>query len=559
MIVQFGKNHSGKWEIGFVALLFSFTAWIMLRTFSYDYETSEILIASAMWSDFGSTLPLIRSFSMGDNWPPEYPIFPGLPIRYHYLFYLIVGKLEAIGVPLQWALNVPSIVGFFLILLMIYLLGKKCFHDARVGILGIAFFLFNGSMSFVQFFQKHPLSLSTIHDIASSNEFSAMGPWDRGNVLGVWHLLVFISQRHFSVALGILLSFIYVCHILDGAGRKVQLYWALCFGILIGVFPVFHKAVLLIFAVAMLTYFVLLPFSRRFLFATGAISVAVMGILWLLSFNIFGAPTGFGWSPGAMIQGSPGVWNATKFFWHQFGLHTVLIPIGYYLAPKRARVLVLPAFIVLVASLLFRFSQRDPLVGHKFWNFFLIVGQMLTAYAVVRFYDLVSARFPRAKIAAFATSGILVFFLTLSGVIDFFPMINSGVSRVRDIASNPEAKWFLENTPRDAIIATSEFLYPAPSIAGRKVFMGYAYFTDGAGYDSHSRLKILDAIYGGGNLDEICGLLRANNIDFVDVEEFDPTPGRPVVDAEFFRTNFSPAYVSRNGRYAIYATASICN
>ncbi len=85
---------------------------------------------------------------MGDNWPPEYPIFPGLPITYHYLFALIVGKLEAIGVPLDWALNIPSIIGFFLILLMIYLLAKKWFGDPRIGVLGVAFFLFNGSMGF---------------------------------------------------------------------------------------------------------------------------------------------------------------------------------------------------------------------------------------------------------------------------------------------------------------------------------------------------------------------------------------------------------------------------
>ena len=66
----------------------------MFHTFSYDYENSKILIANQMWSDFAATLPLTRSFSLGDNWPPEYPIFPGSPMRYHYLFFLFVGKLD---------------------------------------------------------------------------------------------------------------------------------------------------------------------------------------------------------------------------------------------------------------------------------------------------------------------------------------------------------------------------------------------------------------------------------------------------------------------------------
>ncbi len=530
----------------------------MFRTFSYDYENSRILIYGGMWSDFAAHLPLIRSFSMGDNWPPEYPIFPGSPIQYHYLFFLIVGKLEAIGVPIHWALNAPSIIGFFLLLMMIYLLAKKWFGDPRIGVLGVVFFLFNGSMGFLQFFQKSPLSLSTVNDIISNSRFSAMGPWDGGNVLGVWHLLVFINQRHFDIALGVLLSFVYVCHCLDGKSKKSQLYWALFFGILIGVFPAFHKAVILIFAVFMSVYFLLLPFSRLFLFVTGAVSILVMALLWLLSFNIFGVPTGFGWHPGAIIQGSPSFVNIAKFFWYQFGLHAVLIPVGYCLVPKRVRIFMLPALIVLIITFLFRFSQKELLMGLKFVNFVLIMGQMLTAYVVVKVYDFVSAKFPRAKILAFGVTGSLVFFLTLSGVIDFFPVVNMKTHGLPDLGSDPKARWFAENTPRDAVVVTSQALYAPASIAGRKIFLGYAYFTDGAGYDTRGRRKIVDAIYRGDKREEMCRLLRLNNISYVDVQESKPIKRRPKVNVEYFRTNFSPEYVSKNGRYAVYSTAALC-
>jgi hypothetical protein len=544
--------------MGFCALLFFFSVWIMLRTFSYDYDNSRILVAGSIRSDFAATLPLIRSFSMGDNWPPEYPIFPGSPIRYHYGFALLVGKLEAIGVPIHWALNIPSIVGFFLILLMIHLLAKKWFGDPRIGVLGIAFFLLNGSLGFLQFFQKFPLSLSTVNDIVSNRYFSAMGPWDHGNVLGVWHLLVYISQRHFSIALGILLSFVYVCHCLEGKSRKSQLYWALFFGILIGVFPVFHKAVLLIFAVVMVVYFLLLPFSRLFLFATGAISILVMGLLWLLSFNPFGAATGFGWYPGFMIHGSLSLVNAVKFFWYQFGLHAVLIPVGYCLVPKRVKIFMLPAVIVFIAAFLFRFSQREVLVGHKFFNFFLIMGQILTAYVVVRAFDFASTKFPRAKILSFGMAGVLVFFLTLSGVIDVFPIANLGSHKAPDVDSKPGARWFADNTPGDAVVLTSQFMYSPASIAGRKIFLGYAYFTNSAGYDTRGRRKIVDAIYRGDNRDSMCRLLHLNNISYVEVDEFKPNPRRPAVNVEYFRANFVPEYVSENGRYEVYSTAALC-
>jgi hypothetical protein len=441
---------------------------------------------------------------------------------------------------------------------MIYLLAKKWFGDARIGVLSVAFFLLNGSMGFLQFFQKHPLSLSTVNDIVSNHSFSAMGPWDGGNVLGVWHLGVFINQRHFGVALGILLSFVYVCRCLEGKTKKFQLYWALLFGILIGMFPVFHKAVLPIFAVFMSVYFILLPFSRLFLFATGVVSILVMGLLWLLSFNPFGAPTGFGWSPGIIIQGPLSLVNTAKFFWYQFGLHAVLIPVGYCLAPKRVKIFMLPVFIVFVIAFLFRFSKMEAIAGLKFVNFFVIMGQMLTAYVVVKAYDFVSAEFPRTKILPLGMAGVLVFFLTLSGVIDFFPIVHRQMYKVRDIGSDPNARWFAENTPRDAVIATSQFLYAPASIAGRKIFLGYGYFTDSAGYDTRGRRRILDAIYRGGNPEETCRLLRLNNISYVDVEEFRPDKGRPTVNVEYFRVAFAPEYVSSNGRYAVYSTAKLC-
>ena len=183
---------------------------------------------------------------------------------------------------------------------------------------------------------------------------------------------------------------------------------------------------------------------------------------------------------------------------------------------------------------------------------------MLTAYVVVKTYDFVSAEFPRARVLSLGMTGVLVFFLTLSGVIDFLPIINMHMVKVRDAGSNPEVRWFAENTPRDAVVVTSQFLYSPASIAGRKIFLGYGYFTDGAGYDTRGRRKIVDAIYRGDDREEMCRLLRSNNISYVDVEEFKANKGRPTVNAEYFRENFSPEYVSSNGRYEVYSTAELC-
>jgi len=103
-------------------LVFSF--FLMFKTFQITPD-GNLKLALKLWSDFAATIPLIRSFSLGDNFPPQYPIFAGPPIRYHFLFYLVVGFLEKIGVRLDWALNIPSAISFFALILIIYFFTNK--------------------------------------------------------------------------------------------------------------------------------------------------------------------------------------------------------------------------------------------------------------------------------------------------------------------------------------------------------------------------------------------------------------------------------------------------
>ena len=150
---------SKNWpEVIFAVFAFIFSFWLMTSTFSSNPKAGTFSVAGNVYSDFAANLPLIRSFSKGSNFPPEYPLFPGEPIRYHFLFYLLVGTLEKTGAPLGWALNLPSIFSFWALLLMIYFLAKLLFKSPAVAFLSVIFFLFNGSFAFYHFFQKHPLS-----------------------------------------------------------------------------------------------------------------------------------------------------------------------------------------------------------------------------------------------------------------------------------------------------------------------------------------------------------------------------------------------------------------
>ncbi len=91
-----------------------FSCWLMHHTFRY--KDGMMFPKGKCWSDFGGHIALIRSFSMGDNFPPEPLTFSGPSLTYHFLFDFLVGMLEKLGVNIAFAFNFLSAIGLSLLL-----------------------------------------------------------------------------------------------------------------------------------------------------------------------------------------------------------------------------------------------------------------------------------------------------------------------------------------------------------------------------------------------------------------------------------------------------------
>src|SRR5688500_9439733 len=94
-----------------LAILFAitFSSFLMFSTLSY--KEGSLVIDEKLWSDFQAHTPMVRSFSKGDNLPPEYPIFSGPKMQYHFGFYFLVGMLEKAGLRFDIAMNLLSTIG----------------------------------------------------------------------------------------------------------------------------------------------------------------------------------------------------------------------------------------------------------------------------------------------------------------------------------------------------------------------------------------------------------------------------------------------------------------
>ena len=364
----------------FFIFLFIFSYWLMNKSFSYDPQKQQILVGSKIWSDYAAHLPLIRSFSYGQNWPPEFPLFPGLPIKYHFLFYLLVGLLERIGLRIDLALNLLSGLSFFLLLLIIYLLAKYLFNSRKVGLLSVIFFLFNGTLSFLEFFKAHPFSTKTLTDIWTLTNYPSFMPYGQGEVAAFWSLNTFVNQRHLALTFFIILLTVYVL-LKHQQEKPLSLKGIFCLSILLGLLPSIHKATFAMSAVVLA--FMLLFFSkiRKDLIKIGLLT-ALIALPQLLSTSQSQMlESNLSFYPGYLVHGQ----SLILFIRHwvmNLGLSVIFIPLGFILAPRQAKKVFLCFLPLFFIGNLVKFTPEIA-ANHKFFNLFIIIGNMFTAYALV--------------------------------------------------------------------------------------------------------------------------------------------------------------------------------
>jgi hypothetical protein len=526
-------------------------------------------IAFKLWSDFGAHIPLIRSFSMGNNWnnltqlsPIEYPIYPGEPIRYHFIFYMIVGILEKMGARIDWALNIPSIIGFFGLMVGIFLLSRKLFGSTTISLLSVLFFLFNGSLGFIRFFGTHPLSWQTPLDIVRAVDFPAFGPWGPGDVTAFWNLNIYTNQRHLAPAFAAILLFILTLLRIEHAPFKQQLRWALIWSALFGIFPYFHQPTLLILAVCMLCYVILLPKLRLFLVTVGILSSMlilpqVMGVQ--------GGPPSISWHPGYTIHNEivkltaiSAISRSIVYWWQNLGGHALLILVGFFFIPKQAKKILFPIVPLFFIATLFRFSIEVS-ANHKFFNFVMILGQLISAHTLILLFRKIKnlSRHWIIGLCNYLIIGSLLVFLTLSGIIDFFVVKNDIKGTLTDIPAQPIATWIAHHTKPSAVFLNSSYLYHPASIAGRSIYLGWPYFAWSAGYVGN-RFEALKSIYESKDTSMFCAFLTQNAIDYITVEDTKGDTNLPVIDVKYFFTAYTPVYADETKSYGIFATSQLC-
>jgi hypothetical protein len=537
------KNFFKKNIVEILIFIFAaiFGSWLMFSTFSYS--KGSMLIAIKAWSDFASQIPLIRSFSFGSNFPPQFPLFAGPPIHYHFLFYLIVGLLEKAGVRIDYALNIPSIIGFIGLILIIYFFAKTIFKSKAVALLSILFFIFNGSISFVYFLIQHPKG-NILNSIFTNSTFPSFGPYDGRVVSAFWNLNIYTNQRHLALSffLSLLIILIFILPVFSK--YKSRISTSILLGIVFGLSFFLHFAVFLMTVVALIILTVLFPKIRK----QGLIILALACIISLPQYLYLGNSGTFKpfLAPNYLITGNLTIFSFIYYWFANLGLHFILIPLGFIIAPKNTRKILITFFSFFVIGHLVQFSP-EAAANHKFFNYFMIIGNMFSAFAIVYFWK------KKFYLRPFLVAITLL--LIFSGIIDFFPIYNDGKLILADYPVNKNVSWIIKNTPPNSTILNSQFLYDPASLAGRKIFLGWPYFAWSAGYDTNLRFALMQKMFAENNKEELCSMLTENKISYIEISS--PSNVDPNIRISKLFNTFKAAYTGEN-LYRIYSFSDNC-
>lgn len=411
------------WLVLLVCAAFSW--WLMSSTFGY--ADGQFVMDSKLYSDFGAHLPLIRSFSQGNNFPPEYPFFVGQPIRYHYFFYLLVGLMEHIGVRIDVALNFLSTVGMTLLLMMIYRTTVLFFRKRAIGLLAIVLVLFNGSLAFVEYFTQHGWTWEAVSQITHQMQFASFGPWSGRLVAAFWNWNIFTNQRHLALGYGLILLLIYP--LLHGVFRAKQkplrvLHHPVLFTTLLAagfmVLPLLHQASYVILVGFLVMWICCYPKQTKKLWLPYGIALLSSQVIFFLG------TTGQSqqWEVLAgYLAPDKSVGGVLNYWWYNLGLYLLLIPPLLIWSVRRNNFFLPILFVFFVLANALRFST-DMINNHKFINFFMIGVSMMTAGAL----GLVWNRFKLSRIVF----PVVIIALTASGIMDVFPVVNDYTGVVND-------------------------------------------------------------------------------------------------------------------------------
>lgn len=189
----------------FIILLIAIvSAFLMFYTYRIDH--GSLINGYSTFSDLSPHTAMVSSFGKGFNFPTQYMHFSGDGIKYHFLFYFLAGMLEYLGFPIDYALNIPSILAMVCAMILLGLLAALLSgRRLAFAISPVLVFLRSSLNVFIHIGKlvtegnSIPDSITLIMQESSWYEVTPYDSW------GIWAINVYPNQRHLMLGVAVII------------------------------------------------------------------------------------------------------------------------------------------------------------------------------------------------------------------------------------------------------------------------------------------------------------------------------------------------------------------
>lgn len=584
-----------------IGVFLLFSALLMID--SYRISGGKLQAGYAAMSDLAPYTALTSSFAKGFNFPTQYPHYAADGIQYHFFFYYFCGTLEYLGLPIDLAINLPSIFSMVCTLMLTgtlaALLAKKRSAFALAPVLVLFRSSFNFILQFCEYFSSSHSFTRALAEMLASKTYYGKTPYEDW---GVWTINIYGNQRHlmFGLACVVLLVVLFapyvrkMCAMLadpEMRGKRLREFFigkeswlpvktggngpwrTLALALLIIVpLPYFHGSEMIS---ALLILALMAVFSKyRLIYAALAAAGVASSVMQTRLFSgavekVFKLRVHLGFysassSPLAVISYLVAITGLTLVL-------ALVYVIWIARKEKQDRGFMLVLWGACLMPLIFAFviqPTSELLTNHKFIQTTVILMDAFVACFLLK----LRAWAPKASVGAAAAmsavdegaepkssvgagkekslgrvlAGVLFVPLTLSAVFEWtaYANINSGH---KDIEYHSEmVDWICENTEPDDVFLTPDWDFAAFFLSGRGVYYGYTYYAWSAGHDVFNRVKSYCELVSGcnGDASAFAALCKKEGIDYVIaspdyLESQLPEPYTFEYDPAFFAENLT--------------------
>ncbi len=527
-------------EMLFIGASFAFAIVMCIATFRV--VKGELIVGYPLVEDFSLHVNMIRSFSLWQRIPAQYPCFADSSMNYHFMMNFLAGNLEFLGMRLDFAFNVPTVL---VILSMYFAVYECCFRlTGSKWVCHIAWLLVTFRPG-LGLFQK-------LAEVDSVSDFMKNNTTYVGNTEKEWWGLydgnAFMNQRHliFGFAVMLMTVSLFLPYLIKGleerkairkqtkfglrrigrilkeeafSPRKSAILTAVFAGFCVGMTGYVNGPSVIITLVVL---FVMALFSKEQLsyLLTAVLSVG----LTLLQLNAFSEQNGavslklhFGY-----LFTKPSWKEIVIFITFLLGVSVPILLGGLLIGQNAHRVMTVAA--LMPGALAFCLQLSPKIVqNHKFILASQLLLGIMTAVGIHTIWTLVAPKYAVVRRSVRTILILCLIPLTLTGVYNDYLLIRkSNYQNCYPVTMDTELlRWAKENgVTRDTLFFGYQQFFSEQMLCGFQNYLGLGSMCDSAGYDTAERTKLFNDI-ANNNLtdDELKSEFQKRGISYFIINE----------------------------------------